>query len=279
MRGRVVAFSLVELLVMITIMSVLAAMLLPALERSIWQARMTACAGNLRQQGYAFTSYANDNRGAWPYRRFGGNVDGSSTGIQTDPPYWTLGIPRYLSDRRGLIVPYLEPGPVYACPLLDRDWRKFWTTPDSANYLLNVHVWPGYAVFAGCANPDTTRQPVIPETRATVSTGTIEQRWRLVSAVRDGDYPNRPILGDALYYRIRSGPMTCFILQNAVNSYSSPHIPGEFEYGTCGSRVSAGSVPPVNACYSDLSVLARTEDFVAYYDYVNNDYLFWHLKN
>ena len=48
---RNIAFSIVELLVVIGIVSVIAAMLLPSLEQSLMAARTARCAGNLRQQG------------------------------------------------------------------------------------------------------------------------------------------------------------------------------------------------------------------------------------
>lgn len=53
-------FTLVELLVVIAIISVLAAMLLPTLERGLMQARLLTCANNLRQHYFGFTFYTND---------------------------------------------------------------------------------------------------------------------------------------------------------------------------------------------------------------------------
>ena len=56
-------FTIVELLVVIAIISVLAALLLPSIERGMEQARRTVCMGNLRQQCLSAVSYASDCNG------------------------------------------------------------------------------------------------------------------------------------------------------------------------------------------------------------------------
>jgi prepilin-type N-terminal cleavage/methylation domain-containing protein/prepilin-type processing-associated H-X9-DG protein len=54
------AFTLVELLVVITIIAVLAALLLPALSRAKQRAQRTQCIGNLHQLGLALNLYVHD---------------------------------------------------------------------------------------------------------------------------------------------------------------------------------------------------------------------------
>jgi prepilin-type N-terminal cleavage/methylation domain-containing protein/prepilin-type processing-associated H-X9-DG protein len=70
-------FSLVELLCVITIISVLASMLSPALRRMKLSAQSVACASNLRQIGIAVNLYVADHDNTYPY-------------IETDPSLGNL---------------------------------------------------------------------------------------------------------------------------------------------------------------------------------------------
>jgi len=57
------AFTLIELLIVVAVIGVLAALLMPALSKSISKGRQTKCANNLRQIYLASELYSNDNDG------------------------------------------------------------------------------------------------------------------------------------------------------------------------------------------------------------------------
>jgi len=61
------AFTLVELLIVIAILAILAALLLPSLASARHKGWKAACLSNLRQVGIAIHAYAGDNDGRIPY--------------------------------------------------------------------------------------------------------------------------------------------------------------------------------------------------------------------
>jgi prepilin-type N-terminal cleavage/methylation domain-containing protein/prepilin-type processing-associated H-X9-DG protein len=74
------AFTLVELLVVIGIISVLISILLPAIQRARENVKMTNCASNLRQLGVAASIYMAENKGILNLRDYQNNIEGATYG-------------------------------------------------------------------------------------------------------------------------------------------------------------------------------------------------------
>lgn len=113
------AFTLVELLVVIAILSVLAALLLPSLEKSLYAAKLLSCSNNLHQIGIGAIQYTGEYNGLFPVRKM------LSSGSGWQPDLLTF----QNSDDRPLLRPYTPIG-LYQCPL----------TPYPDGYDLDSHV-------------------------------------------------------------------------------------------------------------------------------------------
>lgn len=81
-------FTLIELLIVIAVIAVLVSLLLPALGRATWTARLLTCKSNLRQITIALTFYTADNDSWYPHP----NLYSGTTAL----PFWrTTGIGTY----------------------------------------------------------------------------------------------------------------------------------------------------------------------------------------
>ena len=99
------AFTLVELLVVITIIALLIGILMPQLRRAKAQTKRSACASNLRQIGIGMQAYLVDNNDRYPYASIA-------------PSYgsFPLGTPEpiYIAD---VLAPHLsQQAKVFQCP-------------------------------------------------------------------------------------------------------------------------------------------------------------------
>ena len=158
------SFTLIELLVVIAIIAILAAMLLPALQKARDRAKSAQCMNNLKTHGFAVTSYSDNFNDFLPTPSFY-NVDGNS--------FW----------HTAFVVLNLLPGPkpdsnrpiprgVLACPA-EGGQRTFstynyWNTWKGAHYGMNR-----YLRFKYIGNPSTSWDRFEPRKRSAARTPSV----------------------------------------------------------------------------------------------------------
>lgn len=102
-RPKRLGFSLVELLVVIAVLAILAAILMPALARAREASLRAGCANNLRQVGMSLRMYAHENDGYFPpLQGFSQECDTIPINLMFDGPAM---VPAYLDDVRLLVCP------------------------------------------------------------------------------------------------------------------------------------------------------------------------------
>lgn len=109
MRSRRFGFTVIELLVVVSIVTLLASLLLPSLRRMQESARSTGCLSNLRQIGVAMAAFVFDNNGYLPNSQVADGKDATSP------------------DAKGE-VSWIQRVWPYAYP--DRDFKGFGSAPE-----------------------------------------------------------------------------------------------------------------------------------------------------
>ena len=106
-------FTLVELLVVIAVIALLAAIVLPVFAAACARARETACLSNMRQEGLAFSMYVQDYDGLYPYGV--DPADRDTSRIWNAFPAFKAEIPT-LPWVHVLLQPYVKSREIFHCP-------------------------------------------------------------------------------------------------------------------------------------------------------------------
>ena len=149
------AFTLIEILVVIAVMAILAAILFPVFSRAREAGRRTGCASNLHQIGLAVTQYKNDNGNSmpfWNYTATGYTHSDSASNVYTTNNYTWI----------DAIWSYAKNGQIFTCPSYPNAGKKFdqnspsWTDVNStaSSYLfqqIGLNYWDNGALVNGAA--------------------------------------------------------------------------------------------------------------------------------
>jgi prepilin-type processing-associated H-X9-DG protein len=117
-RGGRLAFTLIDILVVIAVVAILGAVLLPAWTRSKQKAHDTACLSNLKQLGRALQMYIDDNEGHLPGPLWSGMQASADATSSEEFLYYTapyLGVPP-LTEQAAVIPAAACPGYMNAAP-------------------------------------------------------------------------------------------------------------------------------------------------------------------
>lgn len=147
------AFTMIEILVSVSLVAVLAAVLLPAMGTARQAGRASACMAMLRNGGLAMTMYLDDNDGSfWPYFH---DVDGAEGGRR-----WWFGFEpggpsanawqgnRRLDKSSGFLSRYLTGAEKdLVCPSFPYPSRKYFAkfSPSAGGYGYNTGALGGYS--------------------------------------------------------------------------------------------------------------------------------------
>lgn len=193
------AFSLTELLVVIGIIGVIAAISIPVMAAFRTSARTAACTSNLRQIASATIQYAGDNNGYLPTRR---SASGSTMGLQyvlRDPlaTKKDKSKPETADNQKDyylsyLLLDYFGDADIWECPANKAGWEA---SPSGVCYLINNRPetnppYPfGKLIGSGTSSGDPE---TMPKTMSRMFTELDASRFWMIA---DADSINYPLAG------------------------------------------------------------------------------------
>jgi prepilin-type N-terminal cleavage/methylation domain-containing protein/prepilin-type processing-associated H-X9-DG protein len=141
------AFTLIELLVVIAIIAILAAIMLPVLDKAKQRAVTAQCLNNMKQLQTAYRMYVDDNNDWLPWNGVGGSPGGVNSWITNNDAQSTV---IYQGIRNGVLYQYNQSITLYNCPA---NLRKL---PTPGSQVLEARKETGYpGILAGSPLPQT----------------------------------------------------------------------------------------------------------------------------
>lgn len=192
-------FTLVELLVVITVVAVLVGITLPALSGSRETSRRLKCLTNLKGLGVGFAVYMNDSKDLLPRARPLHQLSNENDPSLLDTMIQYLDVPApQRTDPNDLNSPFTNVSEVFRCPsdIVGRDqatnFRPVWQSDGfSYEYFAGELMW-GF------------EQLTLPEPQAGVSKAYQQPQWKDLAVILDFDdwHPQRRggIPRNALYF-------------------------------------------------------------------------------
>ena len=201
-------FSLVELLIVISIIAILAALLMPSMAAARSRARQVSCQSNLRQLALCLPMYSADNGG-----KLAENVPGSES-----PDSWVRGnmtrqqdMTNQLPIIQGKLYPYASHPNLYRCPA---DQAQLTGMPRVRSYSMNG--WVGSRYMDKQSQPNRFRTFVRDSELTAAGPATIWQiideheasiddAWFLVTMDNSRPFASFPSTRHALAYNLDFG--------------------------------------------------------------------------
>ena len=256
-------FTLIELLVVIAIIAILAAMLLPALNKARDKAKMAKCQGNLKQLSATLLIYAGDYNDQGPSDTHWGSGQAYSAPVLLS----YFGRPTGTSYKAGMEIKHLQ------CPGIGGTLLSGGSSCNAGKWGATTWIYSSYLIALGTGSYATTTCASGWTAAFNATTGARVPVLNLGQLNRSASYNGGSVQYDAPSQTAIAGDL-CNKTQANVAGYSSsspmPHYRATNNAFADG-HVSSYTLNPAIASGGDSG-----EVWIKYYD--NNSKLYWSIK-